>query len=46
MSSVLEFYSDRLERLQCERGFIEEGLFRGARFHVQLLQVRQHLPSS
>ena len=26
MSSVLEFYSDRLERLQCERGFIEEGL--------------------
>ncbi|MGM9540082.1 hypothetical protein [Anaerovibrio sp.] len=26
MSSVLEFYSDRLERLQCERGFTEEGL--------------------
>ena len=26
MSSVLEFYSVRLERLQCERGFIEEGL--------------------
>ena len=26
MSSVLEFYSDRLERLSCDRGFIEKGL--------------------
>lgn len=26
MSSVLDFYSDRLERLECDRGFIEKGL--------------------
>lgn len=26
MSSVLEFYSDRLENLYCERGFTEQGL--------------------
>ena len=26
MSSVLDFYSDRLERLECDRGFVEKGL--------------------
>lgn len=26
MSSVLDFYADRLEQLECDRGFIEKGL--------------------